>query len=173
MLRSVALLSWIAVTTSKRLFFIRTTSADSKATSVPAPMAIPTSDRAKAGASLMPSPTIATVFPCVCRFLITSPLSSGKTSAIAVSIPSSRRTASAVRLLSPVSITTSIPSCLRAEMASLLVGLATSATAIIPITWPFAAKNMGVLPSSARRSASVPKLRRSMSFSCIKAKLPA
>ena len=37
-----------------------TTSAESIATSVPAPMAIPTSARASAGASLTPSPTIAT-----------------------------------------------------------------------------------------------------------------
>ena len=41
----------------------RTTPADSMATSVPAPMAIPTSARASAGASLTPSPTMATVRP--------------------------------------------------------------------------------------------------------------
>ena len=34
------------------------------ATSVPVPMAMPTSACASAGASLMPSPTIATVLPC-------------------------------------------------------------------------------------------------------------
>ena len=40
-----------------------TTPADSIATSVPAPIAIPTSARASAGASFTPSPTIATVEP--------------------------------------------------------------------------------------------------------------
>ena len=43
-----------------------TTPADSIATSVPAPMAMPTSARASAGASLTPSPTIATVSPRPC-----------------------------------------------------------------------------------------------------------
>ena len=42
---------------------ISTTSADSMAMSVPAPMATPTSARMSAGASLMPSPTIATTLP--------------------------------------------------------------------------------------------------------------
>ncbi len=42
---------------------IRTMSADSMATSVPAPIAMPTSERTRAGASLMPSPTMATLFP--------------------------------------------------------------------------------------------------------------
>ena len=41
----------------------RTTPADSIATSVPAPMAMPTSARARAGASFTPSPTIATRSP--------------------------------------------------------------------------------------------------------------
>jgi len=38
-------------------------SADSIATSVPAPIAIPTSAATRAGASFTPSPTIATVRP--------------------------------------------------------------------------------------------------------------
>lgn len=40
-----------------------TTSADSTATSVPPPTAMPTSAVARAGASLIPSPIIATAFP--------------------------------------------------------------------------------------------------------------
>ena len=36
------------------------------ATSVPVPMAMPTSACARAGASLMPSPTMATTFPSAC-----------------------------------------------------------------------------------------------------------
>lgn len=42
---------------------MRTMSAASMATSVPVPMAMPTSARAKAGESLIPSPTMATFFP--------------------------------------------------------------------------------------------------------------
>ena len=41
--------------------------ANSIATSVPAPIAIPMSALANAGASLMPSPTIATFFPEPCN----------------------------------------------------------------------------------------------------------
>ena len=43
-----------------QLTLMRTTSAASKATSVPEPIAIPMSAWAKAGESLTPSPTIAT-----------------------------------------------------------------------------------------------------------------
>ena len=51
------------VTTSISDGFISTTSAVSMATSVPEPSAIPTSACARAGASLTPSPTIATSSP--------------------------------------------------------------------------------------------------------------
>ena len=61
MLRSVARLSRMAAGTSLRRLFISTTSAASMATSVPAPMAMPMSARVSAGASLMPSPTMATL----------------------------------------------------------------------------------------------------------------
>ena len=46
---------------------ISTTSPASAATSVPPPTARPTSALASAGASLMPSPTIATRRPCACH----------------------------------------------------------------------------------------------------------
>ena len=60
------------------------------ATSVPAPMAMPTSARASAGASLTPSPTIATLQPAApaARRPCAS-LSSGSTSAKTSSMPSS------------------------------------------------------------------------------------
>ncbi len=45
------------------------------ATSVPEPIAIPISALARAGASFMPSPTIATTFPSDCSFFITSSFS--------------------------------------------------------------------------------------------------
>ncbi len=49
-----------AAGTLRRSLFIRTMSADSMATSVPAPTAIPTSAWDSAGASFIPSPIIAT-----------------------------------------------------------------------------------------------------------------
>ena len=57
MLPMVARDSPMAVGTPCRLPDISTTSAASMATSVPVPMATPTSACASAGASLMPSPT--------------------------------------------------------------------------------------------------------------------
>ena len=58
------------------------TSAASMAASVPLPIAMPTSACASAGASLMPSPTMATTtFPPAWSFLISSLLPSGSTSA--------------------------------------------------------------------------------------------
>ena len=55
----VALDRLMALTASQREFFERTTSAQSMATSVPAPIAIHMSALASAGASFIPSPTIA------------------------------------------------------------------------------------------------------------------
>src|SRR5215207_8384051 len=66
MLRIVARLSASAETTPRRSPEISVTSAASIATSVPVPIATPTSDWASAGASLIPSPTIATSFPSSC-----------------------------------------------------------------------------------------------------------
>ena len=53
----------MAVGTSSKSLLIKTISADSIATSVPLPMAIPICACAKAGASFIPSPTIATNLP--------------------------------------------------------------------------------------------------------------
>ena len=83
----VALLNLIAVDTSIKSLFIKTISADSIATSVPLPMAIPISACAKAGASLIPSPTIPTFTPVSCNFFTSFALSAGKTSAKTKSIP--------------------------------------------------------------------------------------
>ena len=60
MFRSTARERSMAAGMSSRLLFIGTTSADSMAMSVPAPMARPTSACASAGASLTPSPTMDT-----------------------------------------------------------------------------------------------------------------
>jgi hypothetical protein len=89
----------------------------STATSVPAPMAIPMSAVASAGASFTPSPTIATFFPCACSSRTLDALSSGSTSAKTVSIPRSSATASATAWASPVSIATSMPRSCSALMA--------------------------------------------------------
>src|SRR2546428_2295578 len=68
-----------AVATSSGSERISTMSAVSIATSVPAPIAIPTSAWANAGASLTPSPTIATFLPARCSSPILLDLSAGST----------------------------------------------------------------------------------------------
>ena len=148
MLRRVARLSLTEAAASRREFFINTTSAASMAMSVPAPIAIPMSARVKAGASLMPSPTIA-VFPDFCKSLMTLSFPSGSTPAITSSTPASWPIAFAVRSLSPVSITTLIPIDCNSLTACLLSGFMTSATAIIPTSSSFFTKRRGVFPSSA------------------------
>ena len=152
MLRSVARLRRIAAATSVRRLWMSTTSAASIATSVPAPMAIPTSARVSAGASLMPSPTIAT-FPASASWRMTCSLPSGFTPAMTRSTPASRPTACAVRSLSPVSITTRMPIPCSSRTAWGLSALMASATAITPRSLPSRAKNRGVLPDSASCSA--------------------
>ena len=82
-----------------------TMSADSIATSVPEPIAMPRSAWARAAASFTPSPTIATTLPWRCSATTASCLACGSTSArtCAGSMPTSVATARAVRSLSPVS----------------------------------------------------------------------
>ena len=138
----------MAAGTSDRRLFIRTTSAASMATSVPAPMAMPVPARVRAGASLMPSPTMATL-PFSLRARITLSLPSGRTPAITWSTPACRPMASAVRWLSPVSITTRMPMACSWRMASGLSSLMVSATAMTPSSRPSPPKKRGVLPCSA------------------------
>ena len=108
MLVSVLFESLIAAGTSDNLFFIRTISAASIATSVPAPIAIPISALVSAGASLIPSPTIITL-PCSLSLAISFSFPSGSTPAITSSTPASFPIAFALLSLSPVIITTLIP----------------------------------------------------------------
>ena len=112
-------------------------------------MAIPTSALTSAGASFIPSPIIATFLPASWSFLTSFSLSCGKTSAITLLTFICLPIASAVFLLSPVSIITSIPILSNSCIAFSLVGLTTSATAIIPKTSFSFAKNIGVFPSEA------------------------
>ena len=69
---------------------------------VPEFMATPTSAWASAGASLVPSPVMATNFPLACSRRIRSILSLGFASARKSSTPASRAITAAVRGLSPV-----------------------------------------------------------------------
>ena len=130
---------------------MRTTSAASMATSVPAPMAIPISALVRAGASLIPSPTMATL-PFSFSFRITLSLPSGRTPAMTSSTPASFPTVFAVRSLSPVSMTTWIPMFWSSRIACGLSSLIISATAMMPTSFSFSAKNSGVFPLSARAS---------------------
>ena len=82
----VARLKAQGVTTPSRLPFMMTISPDSMATSMPVPMAMPTSAWARAGASLMPSPTMAT-FGLAAEFHLPADFSSGRTRAMTSAIP--------------------------------------------------------------------------------------
>lgn len=74
----------------------------SRATSVPAPMAMPMSAWASAGASFIPSPTIATTCPFFWNLRISSAFLSGITLASTLSMPTRVAIACAVLSLSPV-----------------------------------------------------------------------
>ena len=82
-----------------------TMSAVSMAISVPdSPMAMPMSAWANAGASLIPSPIMATVEPWFLRVCILCALSAGISSAMALSMAHSEAMLFVTCLLSPVSI---------------------------------------------------------------------
>ena len=151
---------------------IKVISADSIATSVPVPIASPTSAWASAGASLMPSPTIATTRPSACSRMITAALSWGSTSASTRSTPNCPAMAWAVWTLSPVNITTS--RSIRRSLAnpSYASGFTVSATAISPMARLSQAKNIGVFPWAARSEACSANPFSGTSESSIKARLP-
>ena len=108
-----------------------TTSAVSKATSVPAPpMAMPTVALASAGASFTPSPTIAVGPYLRSRRSTATTLSSGSRSAMNSSTPTWAAMLAATRSLSPVSITTRAPRALSCATASRAPGRRVSATAM-------------------------------------------
>ncbi|CDC69687.1 uncharacterized protein BN580_00588 [Candidatus Colimorpha enterica] len=152
--RSVARLSLISAGTSVRRLFMSTASEADAAMSVPAPIAIPVSALVSAGASFIPSPTIA-VLPSRQSFATSFSFPSGRTPAITSVIPTCFATAFAVFSLSPVSMTTRMPISRSCLTASGLSSLITSATAIIPQSLPPQEKNSGVLPSDASPSASL------------------
>ncbi|OPZ70245.1 MAG: hypothetical protein BWY81_00025 [Firmicutes bacterium ADurb.Bin467] len=173
MFNIVRLLSSIAVGTSIRSERINTMSADSIATSVPEPIAMPMSACASAGASLMPSPTIATLRPSSWSFLTSCDLSSGNTSESTRSMPTCLAIAAAVFALSPVIIATSMPILCRLSIAKRLDGFTTSATATMPAILPSTATYIGVLPSPASRSESCSSEESDIARSSISFRLPA
>ena len=105
--------SCLPISTTSRIFvgsLSRSTMlAASLAAEVPEFIASPTSACARAGASLVPSPVIATSFPSACSFLIAAILSSGRHSAIYPSTPASAAIVAAVSGLSPVHIIVLMP----------------------------------------------------------------
>ena len=115
--------------------FIRVTSAVSIACAVPVapPIAMPTSAAAKAGASLIPSPTIATG-PCsLCRLRIAASLSAGSNSARTSVTPTWLPIVWAAPWLSPVNMTTcAMPAALSWLIAMRLLRRTLSAKAIAP-----------------------------------------
>ena len=119
------------------------------ATSVPAPIAMPTSARASAGASLTPSPTIATVKPRPCSSATAASLSLGRTSANTSSTPGrkprSAATASATERASPVIMTILVtPPARSCSIVCRASGRTSSSSARAPIT-------VGRLPSRRSR----------------------
>ena len=98
----------------------------SRAAWVPVFIATPTSACASAGASLVPSPVIATSRPSVWCSRISSSLRSGVASARKSSTPDSPAIFAAVSGLSPVTITVRIPIARNWAKRSLIPSLITS-----------------------------------------------
>ena len=101
--------------------------AASLAADVPLFIARPTSDWASAGASLVPSPVMATRWPSACSSRMKAILSSGVACAMKSSTPASLAIVAAVRGLSPVIMTVRMPilrnSANRSTSPSLTVSL--------------------------------------------------
>ncbi len=148
----VFLLSRIALAICARSSPNRAMSAASMAASLPiTPMAMPTSAIARAGASLIPSPIIATLYALFKR-LTAFTLSSGNWSAANSSIPAIKAIASAVRGLSPVSITIFFkPISFKEAIARLAPSRNTSATLITPRKWLSSASSKHVSPFDSSR----------------------
>lgn len=111
----------------------------SLAAEVPVFMATPTSAWARAGASLVPSPVMATSRPPDCSCLMRRILSSGVASARKSSTPASFAMDAAVSGLSPVIITVRMPMARSCAKRSGIPGLTMSLRKTTPSwrgTWP-------------------------------------
>ena len=116
------------------------------------PMAMPTSAWARAGASLIPSPTMATFFPASWSFRISRSLSAGSTSAITRSIPARRAMASAVRrVVAGQHDDLEAQGLQSRSTAAGAPSLRASATAASPARRPSTAAKTAVFPSRGQR----------------------
>ena len=131
---------------------IRVMPAACIATSVPVAIAMPTSAAASAGASLMPSPTMATTWPPWRRRPMSSALCCGSTSACTVWMPKAWATAWALPRLSPDTSTVWMPSACRRLMAAWASAFSVS---------PNASRPSSCGTCSSLRSASQDTLRPS------------
>ena len=136
-------------------------------------MAMPTFAAASAGASLTPSPAMATIRPSFCSANTCLNLSSGMTSAFTSSSPNCLATACAVVALSPVSTTIRRPDARSWPIASSVVDLIGSATLTRPASRLSKPRNMTVWPSSRSRCASTSMGAASMPEACIRRRLPS
>ena len=140
---------------------MRTTSAASTAASEPmAPMAIPTSARARTGASFKPSPTKArkpsAAFVSCNKASARSTLSAGKRLPYTASSSNALPTLSPVVWLSPVSITSFFtPSLRNAFTASFECGFKASETATWPAYTPSTATWI-IVPSHRQSGTTAP-----------------
>ena len=128
--------------------------AASLAADVPLFIASPTSDWASAGASLVPSPVIATRWPSACSLRMKAIFASGVASAMKSSTPASRAMVAAVRGLSPVIITVRMPILRNSANRSTRPSLTVSLSSIMPRMRPSSRIASGVAPASAIRSVS-------------------
>src|SRR5262245_5592592 len=122
---------------------------------VPVFMATATSACASAGASFVPSPVIATRWPCVWYSRISRSLSSGVASARKSSTPASAAIAAAVSGLSPVIITVLMPTRRSSAKRSRMPPVTMSLSWAPPRTFAPSATTRGVAPSRATRSTSM------------------
>src|ERR1035441_10074907 len=126
----------------------------SLAAMVPVFIARPTSACASAGASLVPSPVIATRRPPACSFLIRSILSLGVACARKSSVPASAAMAAAVSGLSPVIMTVRIPMARSCWKRSRIPPLTTSFKCTTPSARLPSATTSGVPPEREMRSVT-------------------
>ena len=121
---------------------------------VPVFIATPTSAWASAGASLVPSPVMATSFPLCCSSLMRRIFASGVASARKSSTPDSLAMAAAVRGLSPVIITVRMPIARKRANRSAIPPFTTSFKWMMPSTRFPSETASGVPPESPMRHAA-------------------
>ena len=126
----------------------------SLAACVPLFMATATSACASAGASLVPSPVMATRRPWACCSRISASLVSGVASAMKSSTPASAAMEAAVRRLSPVIITVLMPIWRSSAKRSRMPALTMSFSSTTPSTRSLSDTTSGVPPLRATSSTA-------------------